>query len=344
MFKATGGTFVNGGTQTTVTSDSNGQASVMFTPTQTGTLTIRAGRDPNDNGDLTDDGSLNTTTFSVSVSDDGTSGSSLYTLQWDTDAIEQADGIDSCSGNTCTYELDHHNHHQEIDPTLTVNTTPSIESVNVDFATNDSNIVDFEGRNSEDETDNNGEATVDTRIDTQGTAEIYASSAGSSDKLILTSKQSTGTTTLNAKNAHSSGPSNSDSGVRFTLENTGTSGIEITAISVDSTDSDADRVVERSWGDGRYAHEAFVNVNGNPDHQDSGDGYADGDISIDGDKLDMDERADLDSSDSAEVYLYEFRDVRDSVDMKHHSVTVTIYYDVVGGGSGSYTTPSLDVS
>lgn len=338
-FTTANGTFAASGSSTLeTTTNDEGRASALFEPDDIGTLTVRAGRDPNGNGDVTDDGPLNYTTFEVYVSQNT---SQLYNLEWDTAAIEGEQGIESCSATTCTYDLGDDPNDKVV---LTANTTPAIEGVSVDFATNNSTVVSNLNP-SEGQTDSTGKATTEAAIDTTGTAKLYASSTESSDTLtleVIDSSTGGGGSPIQyvAGSGQADGPGGSTTGVRFELENTGTNEVDITAITVDSTSTSASQVREDDGGDGQYNREAFFNVRGSANSLDNPeDGYAESGTGVGIATTEpLDDLAQIPAGDTSDTYLYEFRESDGTaVDMTGATVNVTVDYDVDGGGSGSYS-------
>lgn len=201
-----------------------------------------------------------TVNLRVTSSGGGGSGDGEYTLQWDTATISGETGVKDCySGNgTCVYDLS-----DDGDDTLplTANTTPATGLVNVDFATNDTDIVTAFNP-SADETDGNGIVSTDADIGTTGNVSIVASSAEDSDRLAIRVSDTSGgggsgTSSADAVSVVSASKTTNDGStsesIRFTLENTGGAGVNIQNITVDDAgNTDAAQVGNgtRSTGGG----------------------------------------------------------------------------------------------
>lgn len=166
------------------TTDSDGRATFIYSAPSD----VSTAQDVDVDVSFDGDGTANeTVAFDLRVLDSdgsgggGGGGPSNYAIDWTMSSIETQQGVESCSGNRCTYNLSKDSN-TNLD--LATHTTPALAGVFVDFSTNDSSIVDSLTPE-EDTTDSSGETTVTADVDATGTVAIYASAAEDSDVLIL---------------------------------------------------------------------------------------------------------------------------------------------------------------
>jgi PKD repeat protein len=174
-----------------------------------------------------------TVNVSVTSSGGGGGGSSAYSVLWQNPEKDNDDTyLSGCSASDCTWDV---GADSDSNLTLRVNTTPSIDGSNIDFAINNSTVgMVSPGDNL---TGGEGSATTTLTAENDGTIGVYAASGGSSDVINVT-VEDTG-----------SGPTNQPPNAAFTYAPTDpTPGEAIQFDSTSSTDPEADTLTyEWDW-------------------------------------------------------------------------------------------------
>lgn len=326
---------------TTATTDSDGRVSIVYTAPADVDGAQDVDVDVSFDGDGTD---YETVTFDVRVLDSdgsggggGGGGPSNYAVDWSISTIETEQGVESCVGNRCTYNL-------SIDTDsslpLTAGTTPPLTGVFVDFSTNDSTVVTLPNP-SNDATDSSGEAWIDANLATTGVAAIYASAVEDGDELVLEVTSGSGggggggVLTYNGDASASTGTGTENSVVQFSVTNGHASTITITGITIN-----ASSVGTQVWETDGAQSEVAIAATSDGDAE-AGDGFFSAGYDV-GQRIDLTSTATIASSDTADVTLYEVRDdsgffsTGSPVEMAGEELTVTIHYQD-GGDARSRT-------
>lgn len=178
------------GTLSNVSTDADGRVTVEYVPDGTETVKVRASFDK-----TPEDGSYNgsnrpdvTTTFEVyAAGSGGGDGSSLYDLEWDVDEIVSQDGVSESGSSDVDIVIDQSVVGSTVDMTARATSgTDRIAGVGVDYASNDSTVVSFDGEDTEGTTEDDGTSTVAMSVrGTDDRANAYASAAEDSDVLTV---------------------------------------------------------------------------------------------------------------------------------------------------------------
>ncbi|QLG26357.1 Ig-like domain-containing protein [Halorarum halophilum] len=169
----------------TVTTDDRGRAVFEYEAAGSGTATIRFSYD--DLGSF-DSSAPEDAEHSLTVSNgDGTgSGSATYELVWDTDRIDDTNGVTYVAANDTIV----------VDPSVASSPIPvtsratnddgdPIDGATVDYSTADSSVAGFSGSNSTGETGSDGRSTVDMEFGNGETTVYAATPGGGSDALTV---------------------------------------------------------------------------------------------------------------------------------------------------------------
>lgn len=156
--------------------------------------------------------------INVTVRNDGGGGSATSPLAWNTTDIENQPGIENCTADTCRYNRSKGPANDKID--FSVNTSPTRVGLQVDFSTDDGAVVmDFSP--TQDTTDADGELVTTLKINTTGTAELFADSLAGSDSLTLNVVDSGSNSPPTASFTFS--PSSPDTGENINFDASGSS-------------------------------------------------------------------------------------------------------------------------
>lgn len=308
---------IGGFANDTVITNDDGEAVFEYRSSTTGTATLNFTIAPS--VDPAAAGFNTSTTANASVRVDVTTQGGAYSVQWDTTEIENDNptGVTYYAGND-TLVINR----SQINPdrvTMTANATDgndSISGVNIDFASNDTSVASFV--TSDQDTNDNGKATVEMDLPSDGIAKVFASANEDTDRLrVKVISGGGGGTMADRTLVTSSGTSNPGRGpeqsvLTFSLENTGSNQVTITGIAINGTSSSAVEIDR--------AGPEFEQTTG-------GSGSLDQTLPIPSSQTPLDTDATIASGGTADFELGIFRNSGGGqVDLRGESVTVTLYF------------------
>ncbi|SFG43960.1 PA14 domain-containing protein [Halopelagius inordinatus] len=179
------------GTLSNVRTDADGRVTVEYVPDGTETVEIRASFDKEPSDGSYDGSSRSdvTTAFEVYAAGSGGGGdsSSLYDLEWHVDEIVSQDGVSESGSSDVDIVIDQSVVGNTVDMTARATSgTDRIAGVGVDYASNDSAVVSFDGENTEGTTESDGRSTAAMSVlGADDRAKVYASAAEDSDVLTV---------------------------------------------------------------------------------------------------------------------------------------------------------------
>jgi len=177
-----GGNFTGGNSEKVT--DTEGQATYEYEAGSAGThrinFTIDQGYDPDASHET---GSPTNVTMQVTVespsNDGGGGGGGAYNSSW---RLPRGDGIE-CEDGTCVFDQ---NRSDSDELELTMETDPTADDANVEFAVNDTETASINSSSTDDRTSANGNASVTLSPLQDGSINAYTWSGGSGDTLPIT--------------------------------------------------------------------------------------------------------------------------------------------------------------